>query len=80
MKRRTFVILLVFAVSFATQNAVKVHKFLSISCETSNESVVAIELCELTRNSTLNILFEFVQPFEEIFVSFDKTYFKFKEN
>lgn len=48
----------------------KIHKFLNVTCESSNQKIAAIEVCELTQNTTLNLSFDFLQPFEEFFVSF----------
>lgn len=46
----------------------RIHRFKNFSCESTDPKAITAELCEVNANSSIDMVFDFAKPFEEIYV------------
>lgn len=46
----------------------RIHRFTNFSCESPDPRTITAELCKVNENSSIDMVINFVKPFEEIYV------------
>lgn len=56
------------SIASGAKRIAKVHKFVSVDCESKDESIVTVGSCEIKPNGSMDMSFEFIQKAYDIYV------------